>query len=128
MTGDPRPRLRAQLAWVRACLDEEERIAQAAAKGTTLTWFNHYQTVCSGVPEYGQEIAEAVSSDVAAHFALHGPAGVLARVDATRRRLDILDAMLDGDPWQEGEFACELIPLEVAPFADRPGYQEAWRS
>lgn len=133
--------------FLRACLDEDERIARAASPGP---WEQ------SGIGEYGWGVSfsvpgagvEAEDSDQgradAAHIAGHDPVRVLREIDAKRALMKVIfryEAKIDGE-WgcchdaeeiEAGE--CEETPpneiealrVLAALYADRPGFREEWR-
>jgi len=77
---------------------------------------------------------------VAAHIARHDPARVLAECEAKRRRVEWAATNLDEDAiagdWSDrgmdatvaSDIAEWLLKVEALPYADRPGFQEAWRA
>src|SRR5690349_16544556 len=122
------------VTWLRAQLDEDERVAQAA---TTSPWTAWHAAMGNGqipVAVADQRAGEAPvilceSRPDAEHIARHDPAQVLRDVEAKRRILDWLDQVehivdlvevysIDADD------ARELLAL---PYADRPGYRDEWR-
>ncbi|WP_044385912.1 DUF6221 family protein [Streptomyces cyaneogriseus] len=134
--------------WLRAQLNEDERIARAAGSG----WYGYDPT---------EQIAFVPPEDTA-HIATHSPARVLREIDAKR---DLLDAHngdcspacrrdhtfsgscalrwmgpveeIDGMPWVRNEDGRQVpappvttqwtLRLLALPYADRPGYREEWR-
>lgn len=118
------------VTWLRAHLDEDERVANAA-----------------GGCDWSNIIADR---DENIHIARHDPARVLAEVEAKRRILEAVERYFDPHPGQpctnldeDGEQTwepCELhvermataitpyvLPLLALPYADRPGYREEWQ-
>ncbi len=97
------------VTWLRAQLDDDERVAQSAYYWSPTGWFD--------VPDSARE-----------HLDRWDPARVLAEVDAKRR---ILDGMIDDDGFLRGNIASgtawPVIVLLAAAYADRPGYREEWR-
>ncbi|MFI8531784.1 DUF6221 family protein [Streptomyces aquilus] len=130
--------------WLRAQLDEDERIARAAAsvRGPDW-WFEGYfedmdgQVLAGMVLDRGssavRSLAMTTRSDAEGEHAVrHDPARVLRQVDAERRLLDV--HALNGwvcDTCDNGEveqtFPCLTLRLLALPYADRPGYREEWR-
>ncbi len=99
------------VTWLRAQLDDDERVAREAVQWSegAAEWAN------PGEPDWE-------------HIARHGPARVLAEVDAKRRLLDYLvaleDKALDGNWWNlDTDEPAKLLAL---PYADRPGYRDEW--
>ncbi|WP_075737515.1 DUF6221 family protein [Streptomyces acidiscabies] len=138
--------------WLRACLDEDERLAREATAGP---WSRMGQRVLDPSPPsdrlgigmaVGHAAATADFNETAEHIAEHDPARVLREVDAKRRIVaehpagagwdgrdvdglvcrtcaeDSSDGGRSGDP-----FPCTTLRLLALPYADRPGYREEWR-
>lgn len=85
------------VTWLRARLDDDERVARAATY-------------------WGDLPLGHLASDLEAHLIHWMPPRVLAEVEAKRR---ILDAYEDETGY--------LLRLLALPYADRPGYREEWR-
>lgn len=114
------------VVWLRAQLDEDERIARAAGG---LEWSRpedpgdpaairdseHERVVCDeGWPSEGQEV----------HIAEWDPARALHEIDAKRRIVERYSWLREhgdtgGTAW--------ILPLLALPYADRPGYLDEWR-
>ena len=130
------------IAWLRAQLDEDERLARAA-QIDELVWQSG-----PGVSYDTQGWVRAVSNDdswmicethtraQSDHIARHDPARVLAEVEAKRAILDLHDS--DGghecvgpaDAWGTATIhaqTCPTLRLLAQPYADRHGYREEWR-
>ena len=116
------------VTWLRAALDEDERVARAASpspwtldeqSGRGEVWADitaaNRDAVCD--TESG---ALGPSLDTARHLFRWQPARVLAEVEAKRRILDLYEEL-----YEPGLY--EAVALLALPCADRPGYQEAWR-
>jgi hypothetical protein len=108
--------------WLRAQLDEDERIARAAKSGP---WHEDGGVVYATHPT--DEVVDY--SESAEHIAEHDPARVLREIDAKRRLLSWLGSKnqwaLDSGLWGwDDEGALRLLAL---PYADRPGFREEWR-
>ena len=117
------------VTWLRAQLDEDERVAKKAgeAMGFDDPSFPDYRT-------YDGWELEAADAFIA-HLS---PARVLREVESKRRILDEvislidqLDAQIESE-WGSGGYnstgeSDALVKLLALPFADRPGYQEAWK-
>lgn len=104
------------IAFVRAQLDEDERVARAAQEWT---WR----------PELAAEFGSPE------HIARWDPARVLAEVEAKRRILDEYKRALDrrrqhpDDLASIGALLALLSAVKIAaqPYARRPGWHEEWR-
>jgi hypothetical protein len=134
--------------WLRAQLDEDERIARAATPGpwrqhdTHLGQYGHTATVLSGegndtdlrawLPSMSQESwdeARNVWND-AVHIAEHGPARVLQEIDAKRDLLRFAEGVYDHHETFTTGVAARLektLRLYALAYVDRPGYLESWR-
>ena len=138
--------------WLRAQLDADERIARAAtwceeaaswhaepspfdARGERLRWFVE-DAMDDGVVTH---VDPQASDDegVARHIAAHDPARVLREVEAKRRIVEqhrpvgyggvCLSLCHTRAPGQPQTWPCLTLRLLALPYADRDGYQEAWR-
>lgn len=143
------------VAFLRACLDDDERLAMAAGERDGYDWTHarrddddHF----SGGVHAGR--GEVVSNSETSphqgeHIARWDPARVLAEVEAKRRILDLHGFTDDG--WNEGDeqrctecgwvrleagwgqrgsqraWPCTTLRLLASPYADRDGYDESWR-
>ncbi|MFI0268589.1 DUF6221 family protein [Streptomyces luteogriseus] len=118
--------------WLRAQLDEDERIARAATLGPWVqSGIGDYGwTVDFGRPGAGVETADTEQGLADADFiAAHNPARVLREIDAKRQLLalhaegstDLFCAHCEHEP------PCPTLRLLALPYADRPGYREEWR-
>jgi hypothetical protein len=141
------------IPWLRAQLDEDERVARAA---TAARWWHnpgkawldpaafeafdlskgeefvgYGESPLSGCVAATGPASHAQSMADAEHIALHDPARVLAEVDAKRRILALHDEQhdCDGDPrsYADPYEGCRTLRLLALPYADRPGYREEWR-
>lgn len=107
--------------WLRAQLDEDERIARACP--------GNGEWSAEDIAVYGPDL----SVEVRAHMAEHDPRRVLAEVDAKRRIIDLhkgvndycaeCDLVRSNYPYHP----CTTLRLLALPYADRPGYREEWR-
>ncbi|WP_199562112.1 DUF6221 family protein [Micromonospora deserti] len=125
------------VTWLRAQLDDDERIAREAGY-RAIAWPANGTWHLEGVEHYvvGEEEAFCHPHNVE-HIARHDPARVLAEVDAKRRILDFLSvAQIDvSRPGQPPEFvpgeappiAHPVLRLLALPYAGRPGYRDEWR-
>ena len=108
------------VAWLRAQLDEDERIASRVEPN-----------------QAPNQLRAMVTRDGSPPFLEVDSARVLAEVDAKRRILDFLSrdvidvSTLGGPPeWIHGASPIEAHPalrLLALPYADRPGYRDEWR-
>jgi hypothetical protein len=87
------------ITWLRAQLDEDERVARAFAARLDAHLF-----------ETGW-----------------GPARVLAEVDAKRRILDLMMPGRPVYPGAYGQAYRDVLRLLALPYADRDGYRDEWR-
>lgn len=137
--------------WVRAQLDEDERLARRAAElcgchPPALSWSfrdgdepgdGRILVVDDPHPDLKRKIGRRWNSSyeglhMAEHIVRHDPARVLREIDAKRRIL--AEHALNG--WvcttcDNGEveqvFPCPTLRLLALPYADQPGYREEWR-
>lgn len=135
------------ITWLRAQLDEDERVACAVKPldhtydmGGTRMEESHSVTRWIPHSEDGRHSSERDPA-AAALFARHDPARVLAEVEAKRRVLDLATLAaqhevqdVDG-PISRLEKALarvtapeleKVVRLLAVPYADRPGYLEEW--
>ncbi|MCI3240266.1 DUF6221 family protein [Streptomyces spinosisporus] len=119
--------------WLRAQLDEDERIARAAGG----TWWAP-PDLPGEVYDSGGVNIDAKLKSFAAHIAEHDPARVLREIDAKRRMLELhhsielpteaLDACAECEvTGAYPEYPCRTLRLLALPYSDRPGYREEWR-
>lgn len=105
------------ITWLRAQLDDDERVARAA-------W-----------PDCTPDDPRASDEDIR-HIARWDPARVLAEVEAKRRILDlapaaVMRALGTQDPdFRDGYLDAheEAVKLLAQPYAGRPGWREEWRA
>ena len=95
--------------WLRACLDDDERVARAAER------FWHGVRV---------ESATMAEED---HVRRWDPARVLAEIDAKRRILDWVDEVSISRAVTWSFDPSRPLRLLALPYADRDGYQQSWR-
>lgn len=128
------------VAWLRAALDEDERLARGALPAP---WQSGDDDDPGGVHygEFGWSVygagVEAEDSEAgkatAQHIARWDPARVLAEVEAKRARIDELADALATDGYGSPGYAAlndtaeRLLKLEAQPLADRPGFKAEWR-
>lgn len=95
------------IEWLRAQLDADEQLAQAT--GAVSPWSDPAE------PHW----AYYINSDCRAHIVRHSPASALADIAAKRAIIDWFESYLP---------ALDVAVMILATaYADRPGYQEAWR-
>lgn len=136
--------------WLTAQFDEDERIACAASPGpwrvdstvhTESINAGDGTTIIAGA-RWGDEASVFESDEDAAHIVEHDPARVLREVGSKRRqaawcvevigdrdlsRYDEVGSLKDDKDALAVTLAVETLRLLALPYADRPGYQEAWR-
>ncbi|MEU1410124.1 MULTISPECIES: DUF6221 family protein [unclassified Streptomyces] len=114
--------------WLRAQLDEDERIARAAD--------GELSAVFTRVASFDPEMAADER-----HIMAHGPVRVLRDIDVQRQLLALhapgetgyVDGTVcmvceDADVADEGPFyPCKTLRLLALRYADRSGYREEWR-
>jgi hypothetical protein len=124
--------------WLGEQLDEDKRIARAACEGAEGWWHHlgdkHGGSVAGDHEGYHVAFDEGYPTlEQATHIAAWDPARVLREIDAKRAIVDDLAEFIrwgarKGLDYQDGVDACERTLKRLAlPYADRRGYQEAWR-
>jgi hypothetical protein len=109
------------IAWLRAQLDDDERVAREAGDDA-MTWHPGAEAVYDdlrtlAVAPFGGTLHEAQ------HIARWDPARVLAEVDAKRRILDMVQGWMDaGYPTMD-----QALRLLALPYAQHEGYRDEWR-
>ena len=128
------------ITWLRAQLDEDERIARAT-RGLG-KWSAYREGGGDGwaFEDESGEGAEAIVGDetTARHNVRHDPARVLREVEAKRRILDemattiagvrqvlVCDDACECGPGDPGS-TCHIVRLLALPYADQPGYRREW--
>jgi len=117
------------ITWLRGLLDEDERVARAAAECGSWRLEDEWA--------YGLGVGVArttapgfILPEQWDHIRRHDPASVLADITAKRAILDEIVPALEGYEWDavaERSTTERLVRLLASAYADRPGYQEAWR-
>jgi len=116
--------------WLRAQLDEDERIARAAASlqaDPENGWGTQGRAITPHIGVVHEEEARR-------HIVGWNPARVLRETDAKRQMLAIHRPYVaepgqaclgcaGGIEWE----TCPVVRLLALPYADRPGYREEWR-
>lgn len=142
------------VAFLRACLDEEQLGAEEAAKwdaedggGHHPRWKAAHGTIVDAdSDDYGivAPFLGETTPEVADHIARHDPARVLREVEAKRAILDEHDPGYpvtypkpSGQPtcgvchaggwdWEPEKWPCATVRHLAAVYRDRPGYDPAW--
>jgi hypothetical protein len=137
------------ITFLRAQLDEDERIAQEAVQYGDADWhLNSADNVAlsSSLTTGGEQLVPITAdrwrhpmiegSGPVAHIAAHDPARVLRETDAKRK---ILDEFEQADRYSRTTWGQsnadqsrartlgKVVRLLALPFADRPGFREEWR-
>lgn len=122
------------VAWLRAQLDDDERVALAATPEAWITANRCVEVagrrmVASVVP-YVPQVTDAE------HIARWDPARVLQEVEAKRLILDLYveaveferrpDSAFPGVPFAGREYLDPVIGFLALPYSDRPGYRQEW--
>lgn len=112
------------LAFVRRCLDDDERVALEA--GSPGRWAREalscvVDATDSGLIVYGEGTP---TPEQAEHIARWDPKRVLDEVEAKRQRLDWIEGELVDDV--DNQTAQWLAKLEAQPFAGYDGWREEW--
>jgi hypothetical protein len=130
------------VTWLRAQLDEDERVAREADSGRWLPEDKGITFEYRADDFHGGEAQARLVADTRAnqwHIANWDPARVLAEVEAKRRILDLhhvteFESEPDHDPMGAGcaecghfDWPCETIRLLALPYAGRDGWREEWR-
>ena len=138
------------VTWLRAQLDEDERVARAATRPTMCPeWACSSREVFTGDAAVRKVADVAWSDDIGAHIARHDPARVLAEVDAKRRILDqhrpadsecttccgesYIEETWDGEEERISRkrasltWPCPTVRLLALPYANRRGYRDEWK-
>jgi hypothetical protein len=128
------------VTWLRAQLDDDERVARAADSGRWLPEDKGITFEYRADDFHDGEAQARLVADTRAnqwHIARWDPARVLAEVDAKRRILDRYEDALarQQDPEhsqvaahvQVEEYEDWILPSLALPYADRPGYRDEWR-
>jgi hypothetical protein len=134
--------------WLRAQLDEDERIARDVQQPDDFPWeaWHMVGEAADGTVRWGVRGAgvqptheDPLNKARMEHIARHDPARVLRNIEAKRRILDeIVPQMNDMTDQIHAEFgvgpmdpstyeSLGLLRLLALPYADREGYQESWR-
>lgn len=127
------------VTWLRARLDEDERIAKAAFLRHSPNddrWAGDFGSGMKVRTGAGHLVVSHSWPNEIDHIARWDPARVLAEVEAKRRILDVYEWQVanpssgeTGHWYQKGGIAALEGALRslAAVYADRPGYDPAWR-
>lgn len=124
------------IAWLRAQLDEDERVAQAV-EDRSEPWPGQWQnddgyalrTRNGWVLAHNQ--GKPYAPGLVDHIARHDPARALAEVDAKRKILDLHKPVaITGNVCcaDANRYPCHTVRLLAQPYAGRPGWREEWRA
>ncbi|MFJ5967913.1 DUF6221 family protein [Streptomyces sp. NPDC093060] len=137
--------------WLGEQLDEDERIARAAGHERVAptpwhgeSWNNAVLDGDGLVDAKGDGIAVVKGERVRDHLARHDPARVLREINAKRqiiamwkaadeeaasdqRYAESYGSSPEGFPAGREDALEDVVRLLALPYADRPGYKEAWR-
>lgn len=118
------------IAWLRAQLDDDERVARAAADGPARATWTYIEDdralpyVVSTHPGADRRmVAHPEELEYGPHIARHDPARVLADIAAKRAILD--GHALDTHWCPMGD---ALLLALAQPYAGRDGWREEWRA
>jgi hypothetical protein len=121
------------IAFVRSCVDEDERVAREAATTDPGPWRADYdERGYDGRIRDGRGYTVVHQEDstpgraTAEHIAHWDPARVLAEVKAKRERLGWIEGELRDD--STNETAQWLARVEAKPYAGRQGWRKEWRA
>lgn len=113
------------ITWLRAQLDDDERVARKCAPGPWVTQGEVRETYV--VSSAGIAVATGWLRD-AEHIARWDPKRVLAEIEAKRGILDELDSMITGWTYEETkDFGRDILKTLALPYAGRDGWREEWR-
>src|SRR5512139_2667273 len=139
------------IAFLKARLDEDERVAKAAVQGPWYLNSESYAETIYGADDiavvaggkWGGEASVFASDEDAIHIARWDPARVLAEVEAKRRIIARHQSRQSGrwkicmncrpidpeypDHLTEAVWPCPDLRDAAAPYADHPDYQQEWR-
>ncbi|MFE2384479.1 DUF6221 family protein [Streptomyces misionensis] len=120
--------------FLRARLDEDERIAREAAPGPWEQDPERFDFLVSAEHGYVVDCSGArAAAENAAHVAAHDPARVLRDSEAKRELLSRYEAMevdvlvMTGADAILAEYQRVILPNLALPYVDHPGYREEWR-
>ncbi|WP_406444497.1 DUF6221 family protein [Streptomyces sp. NBC_01613] len=116
--------------WLGEQLDEDTERATTAAEEDGPDWRYDGHAVVTRregdlVAVGSQEFMEPFRGE---HIAEWDPARVLREIDAKRRVITGLQHLTHSEDPFVSSIADDSLRLLAEPYADRPGYQESWRS
>ena len=134
------------VAFLRARLDEDERVARAAAdENREPSWRLISGEYVTGIGLTGMHTEGFVDEAPGEHIVRHDPARVLAEVDAKRQIIDehritpkdqgaggaetfgCECCHFDYNEGYQGLGWCPTLRLLALPYADHPDYRDEWR-
>lgn len=123
------------VAWLRAQLDEDERVARAAGDSWGYHWTHEPcdfdESMSEGVHAERGDVVSCgeVSPEHGEHIARWDPARVLAEVEAKRQLLSWVEEVSESATLGDffGVDPDEFTVRMALPYAGRPGYLEEWR-
>ncbi|MFF7452127.1 MULTISPECIES: DUF6221 family protein [unclassified Streptomyces] len=117
--------------WLRAQLDEDERIARSCAR---TDWWEHPVNWVSAAPMH--RVALVAHDGDRRHIVEHDPARVLREIDADRALIadyvsaqETVDAIAHPDMYDVGRAQGleDAVRRRASAYDQRPGYREEWR-
>ena len=118
------------VTWLRAQLDEDERLAVRCASVGNYRWSEPSEDDPDGhvVDGRGGIIIWDEGANLSAHIARHDPARVLREVAAKRAIVDRITDQLDrsDNPWWYADTVTPILRHLAAVYSDRDGYRQEW--
>jgi hypothetical protein len=141
------------LAFLRARLDEDERLARAATPGPWVSqgsqirqWLEDERRLVVG-QHFNPDAGPVMELEDGHHIARQDPARTLRRIEGLRKILEVhkpgktigsgpyMTTSCEGcgfggpcgDPWTEDINECPVLRGLAVEFADHPQYQASWR-
>lgn len=125
------------IAFLRRCLDDDERVAREAASGPAgASWtagtdglaMPYIAGAKSDDGQWLRSVAQPEEIEYGPHIACHDPARVLAEVDAKREILDdCAEYVAAGTEAATDGLAGRTLIALAQPYAGRDGWREEWR-
>lgn len=117
------------VAFLKSCVDEDERVAKAATSGPWSAVESYPDAWVINGPTYN--IASEgrdgdISSGDSAHIARHDPARVLAEVAAKRRIIDEYERSRSGPPTEDELGLGRAVRLLASVYRGRSGWRSEW--
>jgi hypothetical protein len=116
--------------WLGDQLDEDERIARAAAEETEAKWDSGNRYLSDSVDEASTGAPVVIGTheyldwSVRQFIAAHDPARVLREIDSTRQMLVRCEEAMMAASTMLVHFAKQTVREMALPYADREGYEE----